>query len=202
MLFQRGIVAPRHHGVEIEVEDRLPGGGQAGRDHLLVQGGQELLLVVVGQPVGVIGERGLLRQDGQPGQQRGGRVGEQVIDVGHAPGGGELEREQGQQPRGGRDDPGAGVAGRDGQRGQVQGDQVRDGQQQPGHGGGGAGGQGGEVGDGGGGSRVSRPEVAGLMLASGAGPRSSRPKPSSRKIPLTPVRPSGVPSWASRALIS
>ena len=52
------------------------------------------------------------------------------------------------------------------------------------------------------GSRVSRPEVAGLMLASGAGPRSSRPKPSSRKMPLTPVRPSGVPSRASRALIS
>ena len=52
------------------------------------------------------------------------------------------------------------------------------------------------------GSRVSRPEVAGLVLASGAGPRSSRPKPSSRRMPLTPVRPSGVPSWASRALIS
>src|SRR6516165_6457626 len=37
-----------------------------------------------------------------------------------------------------------------------------------------------------GGSRVSRPEVAGLVLASAAGPRSSRPNP----------------SWPSRVLIS
>ena len=44
--------------------------------------------------------------------------------------------------------------------------------------------------------------MAGLALASGAGPRSSRPKPSSRKMPLTAVRPSGVPSWVSRVLIS
>ena len=52
------------------------------------------------------------------------------------------------------------------------------------------------------GSRVSRPEVAGLVLASGAGPRSSRPKPSSRRMSLTAVRPSGVPSWIRRVLIS
>jgi hypothetical protein len=52
------------------------------------------------------------------------------------------------------------------------------------------------------GSRVSRPEVAGLVLASGAGPRTSRPDPSSRKMPLTALRPSGVPSCPSRALIS
>src|SRR5260370_36655528 len=70
------------------------------------------------------------------------------MDVGNAPGGGELEREQGQQPGDGGDDAGAGVAGRGYQGGQVEGDQVGDGQQQPGHGGVGAGGQGGEVGDG------------------------------------------------------
>ena len=52
------------------------------------------------------------------------------------------------------------------------------------------------------GSRVSRPEVAGLVLAWGAGPRSSRPKPSSRRMSLTAVRPSGVPSLVSLVLIS
>ena len=49
---------------------------------------------------------------------------------------------------------------------------------------------------------VSRPGVAGLMLASGAGPRSSRPNPSSARISATEVRFSGVPSAASRAEIS
>jgi hypothetical protein len=52
------------------------------------------------------------------------------------------------------------------------------------------------------GSRVSRPEVAGLVLTSAAGPRSSRPKPSSRRMSLTAVRPSGVPSLVSLVLIS
>ena len=52
------------------------------------------------------------------------------------------------------------------------------------------------------GSRVSRPEVAGLVLACGAGPRSSRPKPSPRRMSLTALRPSGAPSLVSRALIS
>jgi len=88
--------------------------------------------VVMRQPVGVLGEGGFLRQHGHPGEQRGGGVGQQVIDVGHAPGAGQLEHEQGQQPVHGGDDPGAGVAGRGGQRGQVQGHQVRDRQQQPG----------------------------------------------------------------------
>lgn len=52
------------------------------------------------------------------------------------------------------------------------------------------------------GSFVSRPVVAGLMLASGSGWRSSRPKPSSVRICPTPVRLSGLPSAASRRLIS
>ena len=52
------------------------------------------------------------------------------------------------------------------------------------------------------GSFVSRPAVAGLMLASGSGWRSSRPKPSSARTCPTPVRFSGLPSAASRALIS
>ena len=52
------------------------------------------------------------------------------------------------------------------------------------------------------GSWVSRPAVAGLALASGAGPRSSRPNPSSARTCPTPVRLSGVPSARSRALIS
>jgi hypothetical protein len=52
------------------------------------------------------------------------------------------------------------------------------------------------------GSRVSRPAVAGLTLMASAGPRSSRPNPSSVRICPTLVRLSGVPSAASRTLIS
>ena len=103
--------------------------------------------MVVGEPVGVVGERGFLRQDGQPGEQGAGRVGEQVIDVGDPAGAGQLQREQRQQPRHGGDDGGAGVAGRCDQGGQVQGDQVGDGQQQTGQPGLGAGGERGEVDD-------------------------------------------------------
>ena len=147
VLFQHRVLAPVHDGVEIQVEDRLGGGGQPGADHLGVQGGQEPLLVVVGEPVGVVGERGFLRQDGQPGEQGAGRVGQQVIDVGHPAGAGQLQREQGQQPRHRRDDRGARIPGLAGQGGQVQGYQVGDGQQQPGQPGLGAGGEGGEVDD-------------------------------------------------------
>ena len=53
VLFQGRVMAPVHDGVEVQVEDRLPGGGQAGRDHLLVQGGQEPQLVVMREPVGL-----------------------------------------------------------------------------------------------------------------------------------------------------
>jgi hypothetical protein len=81
--------------VEVQVEDRLASGGQALADHLLVQGGEEFLLVVMGQPVGAAGERGFLRQHGQPGEQGAGRVGDQVIDVGDPAGAGELQRQQG-----------------------------------------------------------------------------------------------------------
>jgi hypothetical protein len=49
---------------------------------------------------------------------------------------------------------------------------------------------------------VSRPAVAGLLLASGSGRRSSRPNPSSARISATEVRFSGVPSAASRPEIS
>ena len=49
---------------------------------------------------------------------------------------------------------------------------------------------------------MSRPVVPGLVLAWGAGPRSSRPKPSSVRICPTPVRLSGVASARSRELIS
>ena len=133
VLLQRRVGAPVHDGVEVQVEDRLVGGGQPAGDHLGVQGGEEGALVVVAGAVGVVGERALLGQRGQPGQQRGGRVGQQqVIDVGDPPGAGEFQRQQGQQPAGGGHDPGAGVAGRVDQGGQVEGDQVGDQQQQPG----------------------------------------------------------------------
>ena len=49
---------------------------------------------------------------------------------------------------------------------------------------------------------VSRPAVAGLLLASGSGWRSSRPNPSSARTSPTDVRLSGVPSAASRREIS
>ncbi len=134
VLFQDRVAAPVHDRVEVQVEDRFLAGGEPGGDHLGVQGGQERPLVVVGQPVGVAGERGFLRQDGQPGQQRRGRVrDQQVIDVGDPAGGGELERQQRQHPGDGGDDPRAGVARGGDQGGQVQGDQVGDDQQQPGH---------------------------------------------------------------------
>ncbi|HZD02903.1 MAG TPA: hypothetical protein VFA46_22735, partial [Actinomycetes bacterium] len=76
--------------MEVQVEDRLGAGGQSRRDHVGVEGGQQGALLVVGQPVGVVGQRGLLRQDPKAGEQAGGRVAEQVVDVGHAPGAGEL----------------------------------------------------------------------------------------------------------------
>jgi hypothetical protein len=47
VLFQGGVVAPVHDGVEVQVEDRLAGGGEPAGDHLLVQGGQEPQLVVM-----------------------------------------------------------------------------------------------------------------------------------------------------------
>ena len=58
---------PVHDGVEVQVEDRLLAAGEPGGDQLLVEGGEEAALVIVAQPVGVVGERGLLRQDRQPG---------------------------------------------------------------------------------------------------------------------------------------
>jgi hypothetical protein len=94
VLFQHGVVAPVQDRVEVQVEDRLLAGGQPRLDHVLVQGGQEGALVVVGQPVGVAGQRRLLGQDRQPGQQPGGGVGEQVIDMRHPAGSGELEGQQ------------------------------------------------------------------------------------------------------------
>ncbi len=147
VLFQDRIVTPVHDGMEVQVEDRLLAGRQARGDHLLVEGGEEALLVVVAQPVGVVGERGLLRQHRQAGEQGAGRVGEQVVDVGDPPGGGELEGEQGQDPADRRDGRGARVAGPGDQRRQVEGDQVGDGQQQPGQAGLGAGGERTEVDD-------------------------------------------------------
>ena len=47
VLFQGRVAAPVHDGVEVQVEDRLVRGGQPAADHLLVQGGQEALLVSV-----------------------------------------------------------------------------------------------------------------------------------------------------------
>ena len=132
VLFQDRVVSPVQDGVEVQVEDRLLAGRQALAGHFLVEGGQEPLLVVVGQPVGVVGERGFLRQDRQPGEQGAGGVGEQVVDVADTPGGGELEGQQGQDAAGGRDGCGAGVARRVHQGRQVEGDQVGNGQQQPG----------------------------------------------------------------------
>src|SRR5207245_11791187 len=91
VVFLQGRVAsPVHDGVEVQVEDRLFGGGQPGVDHPGVQGGQEPALVLVGQAVGVVGQGGLLWQGGQAGEQGGTGVDEPVvIDVGDAAGAGE-----------------------------------------------------------------------------------------------------------------
>jgi hypothetical protein len=132
VLFQGRIRTPGHDGVEVQVEDRFLAGGQPTGDHRCVQGGEERALVLVAGAVGVVGQRGLLRQRGQRGEQRGGRVAQQqVIDVGDPPGPGQFQRQQRQQPTGGGHDPGAGVARRADQGGQVEGDQVGHQQQQP-----------------------------------------------------------------------
>src|SRR5258706_9926272 len=172
--------------VEVQVEDRLLGGGQARGDHLLVQGGQESLLVVVAQPVGVVGERGFLRQHRQAGEQGAGRVGEQVIDVGDPPGGGELEGEQGQDPADRGDGGGARGAGLGDQGRQGQGDQVGDGQQQPGQAGLGAGGERTEVDDARGGQAggAARGGPAGAGPRGGDAPAAARDPP-----PREPPRP-------------
>ena len=95
VFFQGGIASPVHDGVEVQVEDGLLGGGEPGVDHPGVQSGQELALVLVGQPVGVVGQGGFLWQAGQAGEQGGAGVDEQVvIDVGDAAGAGEFERQQ------------------------------------------------------------------------------------------------------------
>ena len=133
VLLQGGVGAPGHDGVEVQVEDRFIAGGEPVGNHLGVQGGEGAVLVVVAGAIGVVGERGLLRQGGQPGQQRCGGVGQQqVIDVGDPPGPGQFQCQQRQQPGGGGYDAGAGVAGLADQGGQVEGDQVGYQQQQSG----------------------------------------------------------------------
>ena len=132
VLFQCGILTPVHDRVEVEVEDGLLSAGQTAADHGGVEGGEEPPLVVVGEAVGVVGQRGFLGQDRQPGEQGAAAVEEQVVDVGDPAGAGELEREQGQQPAHGGDGGRAGVAGLGHQAGQVEGDQVGHDQQQPG----------------------------------------------------------------------
>src|SRR5664280_1314767 len=81
----------------------------------------------------------------QPGEQGGGGVGGQVVDVGDPPDPGQFQGEQAQQVVDRGNGCGAGVAGGDDQGGQVQSDQLRHGQQQPGQLGLGALGQLGEV---------------------------------------------------------
>ena len=117
--------------MEVQVEHLAL--GQPGREHDAVQGGQERALAAVVEPIGVLGQRALLRQRGQAGEQGGTWVGGQVVDVGDPPGGGELEGQQRKDGADGGDLAGAGVARLGDQAGQVQGDQVGHGQQQPGH---------------------------------------------------------------------
>src|SRR5262249_41705835 len=58
VLPQHGGVPPVQEGVEAQVEDGFRGVREAGADHFVVQGGEEPLRVVVGEPVGVVGQRG------------------------------------------------------------------------------------------------------------------------------------------------
>jgi len=129
VLLQHRVVSPVHHGVEVQVQ-RLAV-SQPGRDRRLVQGGQECCLPGVFEPVGVGGQRGGLGQRSQPGEQGCARVGGDVIDVGDPPGRGELERQQRQQIRQGRDLRGRRVARRGHHVRHAERDQVRDHQQQP-----------------------------------------------------------------------
>jgi hypothetical protein len=142
--FQDRIVAPVHDCVEVQVERFAL--GEPGRQGGLVQGGQERGLPGVFEPVGVGGQRGGLRQCGQPGEQGGAGVGGDVVDVGDPPGAGELERQQRQDVGQGGNSRGGRVARGRHQVRDAQGDQVGDGQEQPGQPGLGSGGQRGEVG--------------------------------------------------------
>ena len=141
--FQRGVLAPVHDGVEVQVQ--CLAGGQPGSQRGLVEGGQERRLPAVLEPVGVGGQGGGLGQRGQGGEQRGAGVGGDVIDVRYPAGGGELERQQRQHIRQGRDVRGGRVARRSDHVRDAEGDQVRDCEQQPGQAGLGALGQRAEV---------------------------------------------------------
>jgi hypothetical protein len=143
VLFQYGIVAPVHDGVEVEVDcfAVCEPGGEAG----FVQCGEESLLSGVLKPIGVGGQGGGFGQGGQSGEQGGCGVGGDVIDVGDPAGGGELDRQQGQDGADCWDHSGAGIAGGVYQAGQVQCHQIGDGQQQSGQSAVGVGGQGVEV---------------------------------------------------------
>ena len=92
VLFQRGVFAPVHDGVEVQVE--VAALGEAGGEHLAVERGEEAALAFVGEPVAVGGQRGRLGQRGQPGEQPGAGVGGEVVDMGDAADAGELERQQ------------------------------------------------------------------------------------------------------------
>ncbi len=97
------------------------------------------------KPVGVGGQGGGLGQRGQGGEQRGAGVGGDVAGVRYPAGAGELERQQRQHIRQGRDFRSGRVARRGDHVRDAEGDQVRDREQQPGQAGLGAFGQRGEV---------------------------------------------------------
>ena len=119
--------------------------GEPGRDGGLVQRGQERGLPGVLEPVGVGGQRGGLRQGGEPGEQRGARIGGDVVDMGDPPGAGQLQCQQRQHVGQGGDLAGGRVARGGRQVRDAERDQVRDGQEQPGQPGLGQTGQRGEV---------------------------------------------------------
>jgi DDE superfamily endonuclease len=195
VLFEHRVIAQVHDGVEVQVEcfSLSESGGQGGP----VQGGQERSLLAVLEPVGVGGQRGGLRQGGQPREQGGAGVGGDVVDVGDPPGGGELERQQRQHIGQGGDLRGGQVAGRGHHVRDAGRDQVGDGQEQPGQPGLGA--------------AVQRGEVQGPVRAwisragpprSASGRRLSLGRPSAVITSAIPVRFSGVPSAASAWAIS
>jgi hypothetical protein len=119
-------------GDRVEVQVEVAAFGEAVAGHGGVERGEEPALAFVGEPVAVGRQRGGLGQRDEPGEQPGGGIRGEVVDVADPAGADEFERQERQDRAQCRDDAGAGVAGCADQAGQVERDQVGHGQEEPG----------------------------------------------------------------------
>ena len=92
VFLQGRVLAPVHDRVEVEVE--VGAVDQPRLQHRLIERDQERVLALVRELVGVAGQRGRLRQRGEPGEQGRAVVGGEILDVRGAADVRELERQQ------------------------------------------------------------------------------------------------------------